>query len=107
MDLHYIDWIIVIVYGLIIVGVGLWFSKKAGEGLEEYFAENSKNKLLQTILLEPTVHSCNNAKLYERDDYHAKRVFARTQKGRTVFIDMVYEFEVLGAKIINCNAKQI
>ena len=37
MNLHYIDWIIIIVYGLIIIGIGLWFSKKAGKGLEEYF----------------------------------------------------------------------
>ena len=29
--------------------------------LIEAFAENSKNKLLQAILLEPTVHSYNNA----------------------------------------------
>ena len=31
------DWIIIFTYGLITVGIGLWFSKKAGEGLEEYF----------------------------------------------------------------------
>jgi SSS family solute:Na+ symporter len=37
MDLHYLDWIIIFIYGLITVGIGLWFSKKAGEGLEEYF----------------------------------------------------------------------
>ena len=37
MDLHYLDWIIIFTYGLITVGIGLWFSKKAGEGLEEYF----------------------------------------------------------------------
>lgn len=37
MDLHYLDWIIILLYGLITVGIGLWFSKKAGAGLEEYF----------------------------------------------------------------------
>lgn len=37
MGLHFLDWIIIIAYGLITVGIGLWFSKKAGEGLEEYF----------------------------------------------------------------------
>ena len=31
MSLHYVDWIIIIVYGLIIIGIGLWFSKKAGK----------------------------------------------------------------------------
>ena len=37
MNLHFIDWTIIVIYGIIIVGIGLWFSKKAGEGLEEYF----------------------------------------------------------------------
>ncbi|WP_421809977.1 sodium:solute symporter family protein [Flagellimonas sp.] len=37
MDLHYIDWIVIGIYGVIIIGIGLWYSKKAGEGLEEYF----------------------------------------------------------------------
>lgn len=37
MNLHFIDWTIIVIYGIITVGIGLWFSKKAGEGLEEYF----------------------------------------------------------------------
>jgi len=37
MSLHLIDWIVIILYGVLTVGIGLWFSRRAGQNIEEYF----------------------------------------------------------------------
>ncbi len=37
MQLAPIDWVIIAVYGVITLAVGFWFSKRAGQSIEEYF----------------------------------------------------------------------
>jgi SSS family solute:Na+ symporter len=37
VNIHYIDWIVIGVYGLITIGIGLWFSKRSSANIEEYF----------------------------------------------------------------------
>ena len=37
MDLHLIDWIVIFLYGALTVALGLWYSKRAGKNVEEYF----------------------------------------------------------------------
>jgi solute:Na+ symporter, SSS family len=38
MELHAVDWAIIVGYFAISLGIGLWFTKKSGESLVEYFA---------------------------------------------------------------------
>ena len=37
ISLHWIDWTIIIMYIIFSLGVGIYFSKRAGENTEEYF----------------------------------------------------------------------
>ena len=37
MDLHFLDWTLIIGYALFALGVGLYFRKRAGEDIEEFF----------------------------------------------------------------------
>ena len=37
MQLAPIDWVIIAVYGVTTLAVGFWFSRRAGQSIEEYF----------------------------------------------------------------------
>ncbi len=37
MSLHPIDWLVIILYGILTVVLGLWYSRRAGKNIEEYF----------------------------------------------------------------------
>lgn len=38
MELHALDWAIIVAYFLVSLGIGLWFMKRSGENVVEYFA---------------------------------------------------------------------
>ena len=38
MELHALDWSIIVAYFAISLGIGLWFKKRAGSSYVEYFA---------------------------------------------------------------------
>jgi Na+/proline symporter len=42
MQLHWIDWVVVAVYGVVTLLVGLLFTKRAGRSLEQYFLSGRK-----------------------------------------------------------------
>jgi len=37
MQLEFIDWIVILLFGILTLVVGVWFSKRAGTSMEEYF----------------------------------------------------------------------
>lgn len=38
--MHWIDWLVVAIYCLLSLALGIWYSRKASEGLESYFVSN-------------------------------------------------------------------
>jgi len=37
MQLELLDWIVILLFGVLTLVVGVWFSKRAGSSMEEYF----------------------------------------------------------------------
>ena len=37
MQLATLDWIIIAIYGIITFGLGVWYTRRAGQSMEEYF----------------------------------------------------------------------
>jgi solute:Na+ symporter, SSS family len=42
MRLTYADWVVVVAYGLVVLTVGLYFARRAGRGIDEYFLAGRK-----------------------------------------------------------------